>query len=633
MSDVDSPVAGTVPPKRRGPIRWAGLGAFVVIVGGLFGGGWLFADTLARWSLQSTLSRIQGAEVNIEAVDIGWQPFGLTLSGLAITDPAAPETNALAAERIDARLDFLALLTGKVTIDTLDAVGVATGTERSSPGWVRQRAAPATETSGTQEPSIADRLSDTVTLPDSDTALSAIQPLTIQSRATEAGQARERVSESLAQTRDRLPGENTVNGYQQRVQTLRNTTIDGLDDVQRLRNEVADLRQSVQADRTTLRSGLATIRAGEAELRAALDALQRAPADDLSRLRARYNLTPEGQLALAEVLLGPQWADWLETGQRWYGRAEPWLDRVADWRDDRAAARAAEGAPVGRFVTFPEADLRPRFWLRRAAIEWRSEAGTWDAQLTDLSSNQRLIDRATELRARSDRLDRADEGLVTVIWDRRGNQPRTNIDFSLTGWNLRGWSLGGDGLNVNLARATTTLNLVASRSNQWDGQLNWQFRDTRFDSALGGDGPQALLADALASINRFRVDARLSGNNLVPRTQWSSDLGSQVGSSIRAAVQARYQAWENDIRAELNGRVDALAQPVRAQVDEARAQADAVQQRIAQLETQVLNELDRLEARIEQERQALERAAQERLQQERQRLENRAREQLRNFDF
>ncbi len=614
--------------KRQGPVRWSGLAAFVVIAGGLFAGGWLFADTLARWSLQSTLSRIQGAEVNIEAVDVGWQPFGLTVNGLAMTDPAAPGTNAVAVDRIEARVDFLALLTGKVTIESLEAIGVSTGTDRPSPGWVRQKAERPENTGAENRPAVTERLAGTVSLPDADRALSAVQPLAIQTRAADASTTRDRVSQSIARSVTTAPGSDAIARYQSRVQALRERESSSLDSIVRTRNDLDALRQSVSADRQALTGALAEVRRGQAELEQALTALQNAPLNDLERVRERYNLSPQGQLALAELLLGPRWATWLSTGQAWYERAQPWIQRVSDRQAERASNPAA---PVGRYVRFPEADPRPGFWLQRAAIEWVSDAGTWHAELRDLTSDQSVIDRPTQLNARSDSLTNADAGELALVWDNRGaDEPAMSFVFTLDEWALSEWSMGGADLGVSLDRANTGLTIDARRSSAWSGTLDWTFRNTVFSSSADDSaGMDGLIADALQSVSGFDVSAALGGSALVPTTRWTSNLGRQVGSSVQAALNARYQAFESEVRAELNRRVGTLAEPIRAEVDVAREQAAELETRLADLNRQVQAGIDSLDRQLTQRRTEIER----RLQQQRQGLEDRARDQLRNFSF
>ncbi|MFP3527468.1 hypothetical protein SB912_33735, partial [Pantoea sp. SIMBA_072] len=64
---------------KRSIIRWPGLAVFAGFVLLLVAISWLFLDAIIKVTLEHTLGRLNGAEVNIERVEHSWVPLSLTL--------------------------------------------------------------------------------------------------------------------------------------------------------------------------------------------------------------------------------------------------------------------------------------------------------------------------------------------------------------------------------------------------------------------------------------------------------------------------------------------------------------------------------------------------------------------------
>ncbi len=593
--------------------RWAGLIPFVIVVGGLWLGGYLFADSIARSLLQSNLTRVQGAQVDVGAVEVAWQPFGLLAEDLHFTDPNRPSHNALDIGRVALQMDLLALLTGKVLIESLAVDELRFQTERASPGRVVTRA-PRPEREG---PSAVDRAVDTVDLPSPAEALSRHGPLETEARAEAARAARDNAISTVDTRRGELPDDQTLQSHRDRLQQLQNRELRSLNAIQETRAEVADLSAQVAQDRQAINRFISSVESGQQDIRSALNDLVAGPGADLDAIRATYNLSPDGQIALAGLLLGDQWAGWIEDGQRWYATATPWIQRLQDRRREREVASTGV---EGYFVLFPEENPLPRFWLQEARISAQAAGGDWGGRIVDLSSDHALIGRPATLEARSTRLDAAESADLNVVWDRRvDNQVDTR--FSIDRWRVSGWQLEDDELPIGLRSASTDLVLDATWREGWNGNMSWQFTDTRFampDEWRSGN----LLRQALESVNRFDVQAELSGASVVPRTRWSSDLDNQVAGALRDAVGAQVAEWESQLRAELNQRREELEEPVRAELARLEEQRQDWERKRDDLETEVVATLESFEQQLTEERRALER----RLEEERQRAREEARE-------
>lgn len=624
--------------------RWKGLVSFVVVMAVLWGGGWLFADALARMALERGLTQVNGAQVDIARVDVRWQPLGIQLTDMAVTDRAQPARNTVSLASAEIALDGLALLTGKWVLERITVDGLQLGTLRSTPGRVVERPEPE-ETAREPNPQMA-ALADTVELPSPEQALARHGGLITEAR----GQALEETwNEADARLRERvtaLPSEERLASHQARLQALENRSINSLDDARAIRQELETLTQAVAQDRQSMSRFVRAVDESETSLRSALAALAAGPEEDWAAIRATYNLSGEGQVALIGLLLGEQWAHWLAQGQRWYGKAEPWLQRLADRRSARS--ETAQAQVDGYFVLFPERNPQPQFWLQEARVSALVQGGAWQVELRDWSSDQALIDAPARLQAQSSRLPQADQASVALTWDLR-NASRIDIAAQADNWRVGGWQLANPEMPLGLTEAQTQITLSATRTTRWDGQLDWAFSSPDFGMPASW-GSRHPLRQALTDISTFSVAGALGGTQWFPDIRWSSDLDDQVTASVTNQANAQLAAWQADVEAELRARQQAFAAPVQQELARLNAQRTQwierqealeaevisavanVEQRVADqarnLEAAATSELRALEAAAQAEREALERAAEE----ERTRLEAEAEAERRRLE-
>ncbi|MEX1058590.1 MAG: hypothetical protein WED11_12720 [Natronospirillum sp.] len=388
-------------------------------------------------------------------------------------------------------------------------------------------------------------------------------------------------------------------------------------------------------------SFLDTVNSADEDVRQALEALLAGPGADMERLRSTYNLTPDGQVALAGLLLGDQWAAWVADGQRWYAMAEPWVTRLMNWQKSRASAGSGYVSP-GYYVVFPEDNPIPGFWLKQGTLTAVTEGGEWGGSLVDLSSDPVLIDRPARFDANSTELDAAESADLAVVWDWRDDN-LVHVGFNVDSWRVGGWQIEDKDLPIGLQSATTQMKLDASFNDGWQGALSWQFGSSEFGIPANWNSGN-LLRRTLEQVDEFNVTAELSGRSVFPRTRWRSDLDDQFAEAVRDAVGVQVAEWEGQVRAELDARRAELEAPVRTELarlgaleEEWTGRKDALENEVlatlSNFESQLVNQRERLENRVDEERQALEQRAQEeqealeqRLREEREAAEQRARE-------
>ena len=113
-------------------IRWPGLIAFILFFTLLIGGTLLFADTIVKSIIESTLTDMNEAKVDIASVQINYSPVSLSVNDIQITDPARPMVNSVQIGQARFAMSGGDLLLGKLINPTNKTKG--------SPLSVRERA-------------------------------------------------------------------------------------------------------------------------------------------------------------------------------------------------------------------------------------------------------------------------------------------------------------------------------------------------------------------------------------------------------------------------------------------------------------------------------------------------------------
>lgn len=124
-------------------VRKVGVVLAVLVVGGFFAVTHFLQDTTVKKYATQTLTRANGAEVDLESLGISLLGGNVAAAGLQVTDAQKPEQNQVVVEKIAADASVYDLLLGRLVMETVEVSGVQFNQQRQSPGQVVE--VPATE--------------------------------------------------------------------------------------------------------------------------------------------------------------------------------------------------------------------------------------------------------------------------------------------------------------------------------------------------------------------------------------------------------------------------------------------------------------------------------------------------------
>ncbi|UCD50217.1 MAG: hypothetical protein JSW27_22140 [Phycisphaerales bacterium] len=126
-------------------IRKAGIVLAVLLVGGFFAAAHFLQDTTVKNYATETLTRANGAEVDLESLGISVLGGNVAAAGLQVTDAQKPEQNQVVVEKVTADASLYDLFLGRLVMENVEVTGVQFDQQRQSPGTVIEAPAPEEE--------------------------------------------------------------------------------------------------------------------------------------------------------------------------------------------------------------------------------------------------------------------------------------------------------------------------------------------------------------------------------------------------------------------------------------------------------------------------------------------------------
>ncbi|GAC31770.1 TIGR03545 family protein [Paraglaciecola polaris] len=523
-------------------IRWPGLIAFFVITGLIAAIVILFLDFWIKLAAEKGLESSTGAEVNIAQVTHTFSPFGVTLTGIQLTDPATPTLNQVQADEVTAQIELAPLLLRKVIIDDLTISGVQFAQPRESEGAVYRTASAA----------IKEELQeafDPKNLPSVDEIL-AQSPLKTTKAVEETQAAYKKHSEILKEKYQQLPSKDALENYKKRVETITNTDYKNLVELAKAKEEFDALRAEIQTDKRKLTEFKEAASAAKGDMAPKLAKLKSAPGEDYAQLQALI-AGDEGAIKdVTTMVFGEKAGEFSQYVLGAYDLAAPMLA-------SSKAEQAEEQAYNGRWVAFDDTAALPDFLVRNAdiSIKWRTESvlSIWH----DITNQHDKIGRPTTFKVDSN---------ASSLWQ----SLKLNGDFWLndTGvkanqdWNLRGLALADvDLLNQEKLSSTLLKGLLSSsgkasiNKNVISGSGNAALSQLQL-TATGSNNLTNVIAETLTGLSNMSINSDISGTLGDMDLSFSSDLDKQLASAMLSNLSGDQNSKLAELKQKLNAKIE-----------------------------------------------------------------------------
>ncbi|HPC95458.1 MAG TPA: hypothetical protein PLU87_10970 [Sedimentisphaerales bacterium] len=117
-------------------IRKAGIVLAIIVVGAFFAAAHFLQDTTVKNYATQSLTRANGAEVNLGSLGISLTGGSVSAEDLQVTNAQEPTQNQVVVEKVAANASIYDLLLGKVIMENVEVSGVQFNQARQTPGKV-----------------------------------------------------------------------------------------------------------------------------------------------------------------------------------------------------------------------------------------------------------------------------------------------------------------------------------------------------------------------------------------------------------------------------------------------------------------------------------------------------------------
>lgn len=601
------------------PIRWSGLIPLALLLGLLAVGWTVFGDRIVQSVVAEAASDALGTEVEISGLRLSLADSKVTISRLQIADPRDPMRNLVDAGPLLVDLEAEPLLERKIVISRLAVRGGRNGTRRSRAARVPRN--------GYLQRTLADvdRFRDQFRVPllqlvplDTirDVLLDPMQLVTVQ-RAIALHHRADSAKDATAEKWRALALRTTYDTARALVEKYRGVRPVSLG-IAGTRTAVRDVRATlaeVEAAKGRVERLHRTVRAGIDSVEDAVRDLDSARRADYAFARGLMKLPTFEGPELGNALFGDVAIDRVAQALYYARIAERYVPPGLMPRETPGPERLRRS---GATVAFPIAPSRfPQLHLARGDVEFEvpdaaGRTARYVAVVTDATSEPALVGRPMVVRAsRVERGGAVGSVRLHAVMDHRGRVPRDSLVLTAQGIALPRLPLPGLPLAAMPGAGTSGLTVrrvgdaLTARWVLRSGALDWAV-DTVARFAVASDGAdtrhgqarrfvERLVVRVLTGVEDLSLDARVTGTLAAPTVQVNSNLDDAVASSLRGVIGEEVRKAELRLRAKVDALVEERTAPLRAQVADARLDAE---RRVAEARAELERRRQELEAQL-----------------------------------
>lgn len=537
-------------------VRWQGLIAFMVVLIVIMGVWFLVADSVIEAVIEKTGTHVVGAKVELGAADLSISPLGISLTGLQVTNPDAPLTNAVQVDRMALSVEGAKLFRRKVIVKEMTLAGVRLNTPRKTSGAISRRpsAAPAVSKRAAHERPTLPAL----TIPNVDEILQRekLQSLELAKSLqadlqTEKDQWQKRLAE--------LPDKAKLEQYRERIHKVQSAKKGGLVEMLGGAKEVVAVRKEIRGDMDRIKTARKKLKKDLASFRKRIDEVAKAPQSDVNRLKEKYALSPDGLTNMSRLVFGGKISMWADSALDWYERLKPALERVKERKKGGEVVKPVRGK--GADVRFKEHEPLPDFLIRIARVSMEIPAGSIKGQIKNITPDQDILGIPLTYNFSGENL----KGLQSVKLNGALNHvnpssPEDTANLDVSGYQVADLSLSDSPqLPIVLKKAGADFKADAVLSGQAvKANLMAGLKSVQISTGVKKDaGPLAkAMASSLSDVKRFNVKADISGTLKDYDMRLSSDLDRVLRNAVGKQVRTQAASLEKELKAKISEKVN-----------------------------------------------------------------------------
>lgn len=550
--------------------RWQGVVGFVVIIAIMAGFAMFLAEPIVKAGLETALTKMNGARVDIKQVNINYSPVRLALNDIQVADPSQPMMNTVQISQAELSIETGPLLLGKVIVDKMNLSDMQIETQRRVSGAIPQ--AVSAEPVDTVESDVEDKQESDISLPSLE--LPDVNKV-VNTESLESTKKFNVLDEDIKNTKERwaelerdLKDKQRWGDYEKRYKNVRAKLKGNFKEKIQAVKDAKSLKKDLDKEAARIKAANKEIKIDIKRLDDEFQAAKKAPAEDYDRLKSKYSLDSFDAENISRALFGNKATEWIALLHKWYARLAPYL---ADEEEPETPVERSKGV----FVKFKEYQPQPDFHLKLASLTAQLPSGVFSGTVSNVSSDQKITKKPAEFELIGKQLKNRDAERIAGRFDfTRPGQRDVNISYSLKGFAVNDYAISkSETLSLTLQQAKMDLLANANiTAGHIKADVNTDFNDTRFyTNKTSGKSLNAMLGTAFSEIEQFNVQSELAGEIKRPTFSLTSDLDKKLGNKVSAQIDQLKIQYEKDLKARIKQLTDDKLQSFQSELDKIKA--------------------------------------------------------------
>lgn len=549
--------------KEGGLIRWQAVVPGVIVLAAVAVFTALCLHFTIEWAVESVGTKVNGAKVELDGVDIGWTKGSITFRRLQVTDKGAPMTNLFEVKSMSFTVEPKPLLWAKVIISKGAIEGIQTGTPRKSSGAVppdpddpEGRAEAAEQQQKKEGQGIADGLK------------AKFDPDKIKAEDLasyrKVGEEKERIGR-LAETWDKTADSIQVEGKTAEAKALfdriKSTSYSGAAGAKKAQEDLKAVQKisgELKASASAVSSAKNSITAEAAGAKKTISEIDQLKKQDIDGILAKYGISAFSTEGITRAVIG----------EEWFGRIDQafyWFRRIRAMMPAKAKKKEKAAAPVrgGRNVPFKFRYAWPTFHLKKANITGVTSGEnpiSYEGTLADVTSDPRMVGRPIVLSVAGSGKGGRSLSLKAVL-DYTEDIARESVNLAYSGMSLDNVKMGDYNGPVGIGSGTGKVTVALKTGGETvSGNVNFNGEPVAMrhdvDKAKAGDKVVSTVHNAITGVKKLAVQVEVSGKLSKPAFKVKSSLDSAFKDALGAAAKKEADAARASAEKKVNGLVD-----------------------------------------------------------------------------
>jgi uncharacterized protein (TIGR03545 family) len=345
---------------------------------------------------------------------------------------------------------------------------------------------------------------------------------------------------------------------------------------------------------------LSMTRRGIDSLQAGVGGIEEARREDYAFARGLLELPTFEGPDLGAALFGKVTIDRFQQAMYWAALARKYAPPGLLPRESEGPKRARL---AGSTIHFASPQSFPRFLLRRANVDVTvsdgPHGGRYAFAASNVTTDPAIVGEPMLFALRRVARESGVDSLrATASLDHTSERHRESLSVQAAGVSLPVFSIPTLPFRLDAGRGVSEMRFVLDGervSGRWavrSSNLAWQSDSSR---ARPLNTIESLVARVITGIDELDLVAEIGGTMKAPTLAVRSNLDRQIAARLKAVAGEEIAAAERKVRAQVDRFVDEKSAPVKARIDEVRAEGE---RRVADARTRLEDERRKLEERL-----------------------------------